>query len=96
MMKTTLSFNVIRVHTEHSYVQNAFMKAKDSDRVMWSRITKELVNYQFYRNHFTLDTEEGIIIGYNDGTLYLGMESAHLKDSKIIELENPVKILLAF
>lgn len=72
------------------------MKVKDSDHVMWTQITKELVNYQFYRNHFTLDTEEGIIIGYNDNTLYLGMESAHLKDSKIIELENPIKILMAF
>lgn len=96
MKKSILSFNVIRVHTEHSYVQNAFMKVKDSDHVMWTQITKKLVNYQFYKNHCTIDTEEGIIIGYNDCTLYLGMESAHLKDSKIIELENPIEILLAF
>lgn len=95
-MRAILSLNVIRVHTEHSYVQQAFMKAKDNDHVLWSQITKGLANCQFYKNHFTLDTEEGIVIGYNDGTLYLGMESAHLEDSKSIELETPVRIRLAF
>lgn len=96
MKKSILSFTVIRVHTEHSYVQNAVMKIRDTE-LGWELAKKiQAAGVRFYKNHFTLDTKEGIIIGYNDGTLYLGMESAHLKDSKIIELEKPIEILLAF
>jgi hypothetical protein len=94
MKKSILSFNVLRVHTEHSYVQNAFMEIRDSE-LGWELAKKlQATGVRFYKNHFTVETEEGAIIGYNDGIVSIGVEAYHMPNSKVIELTEPLHILL--
>lgn len=94
MEKSILSFNALRVHTEHSYVQNTVIEIHNSE-LGWELAKKlQASGIRFYKNHYTIETREGVVIGYNDGTLSIGIEAYHLKDSKIIELTEPIHILL--
>lgn len=94
MKKSILSFNVLRVHTEHSYVQNAVIEINDS-KLGWELAKKfQAAGVRFYKNHYTLDTAEGVVIGYDNGTLYIGAKAYHMPDSKVIKLTEPIHILL--
>lgn len=87
--RNVIKMNINKVHTEHCYVQNAFIKIQDTDHAIWVQI-KSLLNAlcvpSMYLNHFVLEcvnTEnQTFYIGYNDNVVSIGLKIGKMSDSK--------------
>lgn len=88
----------VKVHSEHSYVQNPIMTVHDADR----KILGQLKNFlsengiSIYYNHFTVEVMVDDVmycIGYNDGEIALGIRVASMGDSKEFKVSSPLLYL---
>ena len=90
-----ITANIIKIHTEHAYVQNPVLKCI-CPSLLFSILTQSVCNKyipSFYMNHFVLETEQGEFIGVNDGYMTIGCKMQSMSDSKIFECK-PIKITI--
>ena len=87
--RNVIKMNINKVHTEHCYVQNAFIKIQDTDHAVWTQIKdilRALCVPSMYFNHFVLEcvnTEnQTFYIGYNDNVVSVGLKIGKMSDSK--------------
>lgn len=88
-----LHVRVVKIHTEHSYVQHPILNFEDKEHKVFNQILKILstllVPY-FYKNHFVIECIDGndniYYIGYDDNMISIGTEMSVMNDSKSFEV----------
>lgn len=87
--RNVIKMNINKVHTEHCYVQNAFIKIQDTDHAIWTQIKdilRALCVPSMYFNHFVLECvntdNQTFYIGYNDNVVSIGFVVGKMPDSK--------------
>lgn len=96
-----LIVNIVKIHTEHSYVQHPIFGFEDNDHKVFNQLLKifsKLLIPFFYKNHFVLEcvdyNNNTYYIGYNDNKVNIGTKMDSLNDSKVIEvISNNVSII---
>lgn len=91
-----LRVSIVKIHTEHSYVQHPFFKCEDNEHKVFNQILKILSTLLvpcFYKNHFVFECIDGndnvYYIGYNDNMISIGTEMSVMNDSKSFEVSSP-------
>lgn len=91
-MKLQFSYNhIVRVHTEHAYVQHPYVVIHEADE-FWKTLKgylKFVGVTDIYFNHYVIELDNGMYIGYNDSRIFFGTKISKMSDSETIELNTP-------
>lgn len=98
-MTNKLKAKIIAAHANRAYVKNPFLVITDDDIIedfikilehqrMWGSLD------YFHLNHFVLECEEGLYIGFNDGSLYVGTSMTSFKEAETSKAS--FKLVLVF
>lgn len=86
-MTNKLKAKVIATHSNHAFIKNPFLIITDHDVIedfMETLLTQRnwgFLDY-FHMNHFVLECEGGLYIGFNDKAIYVGTEFTELEETE--------------